>query len=65
MAVPRNRMSNARKKSRRANTKRTTRNIIPCRNCGALSLSHQMCTACGHYDGELIAAKKEKKEKEK
>lgn len=64
MAVPRNRMSDARKNSRRANTKRSPKNIAPCKSCGKLALPHKLCANCHSYGGEIIDSKKEKKSKE-
>lgn len=48
MAVPRNRSSNARKKSRRAHHALKERNIGICK-CGHHILPHRMCNACGLY----------------
>lgn len=59
MAVPRNRMSNARKNSRRAHHAKSPKMLSGCKNCGAAKLPHVLCPSCGHYAGrEVIAAKK-------
>ena len=32
--------------------------IVPCSNCGAMSVPHRVCSACGFYDGRQIIKKK-------
>jgi large subunit ribosomal protein L32 len=49
MAVPRNRMSNARKNSKRAHHAKQPKFCIPCENCGTFRLSHRICSSCGRY----------------
>lgn len=49
MAVPRNRMSNARKNSKRAHHAKTPKQASSCSNCGAARRPHFACEACGHY----------------
>ncbi len=51
MAVPRNRMSNARKNSKRAHHAKTPKSLSTCRNCGVPRLPHFSCKACGTYGG--------------
>ena len=58
MAVPRNRMSNARKNSKRAHHAKTPKSLSTCSNCGASRLPHFSCKACGTY-GVRGAAEKE------
>lgn len=48
MAVPRNRMSNARKNSKRAHHAKTPKQINYCSNCDAPRLPHRSCPECGH-----------------
>ncbi len=49
MAVPRNRLSNARKNSRRAHHAKTPKNFSKCVNCGNSHLPHTICSSCGAY----------------
>ena len=49
MAVPRNRLSNARKNSKRAHHAKKPKHIGKCSNCGSPRLSHCSCKACGVY----------------
>ena len=57
MAVPRNRMSNARKTSKRAHHAKTPRQMDSCKNCGSSKLSHRVCNACGYYGTRQIIVK--------
>lgn len=57
MAVPRNRVSNAKKNSRRSHHAKTPKNLSGCPNCGQGRLSHRVCPGCGHYKGQLIESK--------
>lgn len=56
MAVPRNRLSNAKKNSRRSHHAKKPKNLSACSNCGRLCLSHRVCSGCGHYDNRVIDA---------
>lgn len=60
MAVPRNRMSNARKNSKRAHHAKQPKQSIPCTNCGSPRLSHRVCSSCGHYGDRLVIKTEEK-----
>jgi large subunit ribosomal protein L32 len=55
MAVPRNRLSNARKNSRRAHHAKVPKNAVSCSNCQGKKMSHKVCPHCGHYAGRSIA----------
>lgn len=48
MAVPRNRMSNARKNSKRAHHAKRPKHVSKCSNCGAAHRPHFSCDSCGH-----------------
>ena len=74
MAVPKRKVSKAKRDSRRANTwKATVPGMSECPQCHELKLSHRVCKNCGYYDGKKIieieksaqeakaAAKEEKK----
>ncbi|MBN1914405.1 MAG: 50S ribosomal protein L32 [Parachlamydiales bacterium] len=58
MAVPRNRHSNARKKSRQAHFVKSKQQIGTCSNCFAPALSHHICPSCGYYGKKEIIAPK-------
>jgi large subunit ribosomal protein L32 len=49
MAVPRNRVSNARKNSKRAHEAKTPKQFTKCGNCGNSKLPHVVCSSCGYY----------------
>lgn len=57
MAVPRNRLSNARKNSKRAHHAKTPKNLALCSNCQTPVRSHTVCDACGFYKGKVISIK--------
>jgi large subunit ribosomal protein L32 len=59
MAVPRNRLSNARKNSRRSHHAKKPKNTVACSNCGTLKLPHVICTACGAYNDRIVVEKKD------
>ncbi len=65
MAVPKGKVSKARRDSRKANWKAVTPTLIECTHCKAKIRPHTVCSECGYYDGkEVIAvAKKEKADK--
>jgi large subunit ribosomal protein L32 len=49
MAVPRNRLSNARKNSKRSHHAKKPKLLATCENCGIARLPHHSCQACGIY----------------
>lgn len=53
MAVPRNRMSNARKNSRRSHMAKKPANLVACSSCGEAKLGHKACISCGYYGRNL------------
>lgn len=55
MAVPRNRLSNARKNSKRAHHAKKPKNLSTCSNCGTPRLPHYSCKACGTYKDRVPA----------
>ncbi len=58
MAVPKRKVSKAKRNSRRANWKLTAPNLSACPKCGELVMSHRACKACGTYKSkEVVAAK--------
>jgi large subunit ribosomal protein L32 len=54
MAVPRNRLSNARKNSRRAHHAKKPKQTRKCTNCAATKLPHTICASCGAYGNGLM-----------
>jgi large subunit ribosomal protein L32 len=62
MAVPRNRLSNARKNSRRAHHAKKPKNCSPCENCGTLRMPHRLCPACGTYQQRSYLKEEEQQE---
>ena len=57
MAVPKRKMSKARRDSRRANWKLTASGFVSCPQCHEPKMPHRVCPECGYYDGrEVVAA---------
>jgi large subunit ribosomal protein L32 len=54
MAVPKRKVSKARRNSRRANWKLTAPNLSACPKCGELVMSHRACKACGTYKSKVV-----------
>lgn len=54
MAVPRNRMSNARKNSKRAHHAKKPKGFTACPNCQNPRLPHTICQGCGNYGDRNI-----------
>ncbi|MGE5674996.1 MAG: 50S ribosomal protein L32 [Mycobacterium leprae] len=58
MAVPKRRMSQARRDSRRAeNSKLAAPNLSICPNCKSPMMPHHVCPTCGQYAGRQVIAK--------
>ena len=60
MAVPKSKVSKARRDKRRANWKLEVPNLIKC-ECGAYRLPHRICPSCGKYNGRSYAKDAEAK----
>ena len=61
MAVPRNRLSNARKNKRRSHMAKKPKSLSTCSNCSAQKLPHRICSTCGYYkEKQVISIKQEK-----
>ena len=54
MAVPKNKVSKARRDKRRANWKLTAPNLVECPQCHTLKMPHRVCPNCGQYKGKEI-----------
>ena len=61
MAVPKGKVSKARRDKRRnSHWKLETPNLVACPKCGELGLPHRACKACGTYNGrEVISVEAE------
>ena len=61
MAVPKRKVSHARKMKRRSSVWKleTPTNIVKCPQCGEPILAYRVRKACGFYKGEEIIAKNE------
>lgn len=54
MAVPKGKVSKARRDSRRANWKLSMPGIVECPQCHQMKLSHRVCKQCGTYKGKQV-----------
>lgn len=55
MAVPKRKISKARKNKRRSSVwKLTAPTLVKCSKCGAFNMPHRVCSECGYYDGKEI-----------
>jgi large subunit ribosomal protein L32 len=63
MAVPKGKVSKARRNSRNsANFKVAAPTLVECPNCHEMKLSHVVCKECGYYNGKkVVETKKETK----
>lgn len=60
MAVPKSRVSRARRDKRRASVwKLDMPALSTCTQCGALKSPHKACSSCGYYKGRQVIAIKE------
>ena len=56
MAVPKRKVSPSRRGMRRSHDALKVEAFAECSNCGELKRPHNLCTACGHYNGREIVA---------
>lgn len=61
MAVPRNRLSNARRNKRRSHHAKKPKNTAACKRCGGLKMPHMICQSCGAYGDRIIVEPKAQK----
>lgn len=55
MAVPKRKVSGARRDKRRSSTwKLEAPTMVKCAKCGELNLAHRVCKTCGNYAGKEI-----------
>lgn len=58
MAVPKRRVSKARRDKRRSNVwKMDAPELVKCPNCGEYKRPHRICQGCGFYKGKEIVKK--------
>ena len=62
MAVPKGKVSKARRNSRRANWKLEMPGIVECPQCHQMKLAHRVCKNCGYYNGVQVVNMDEKKD---
>jgi large subunit ribosomal protein L32 len=55
MAVPKKKISKARRNSRRAHDALKASAYAECPNCGELKRPHHVCAACGHYKDREVS----------
>lgn len=61
MAVPKRKVSKARRDKRRnSHWKLTIPGVVKCPECGAMRLPHRACRACGKYNGREVLKVEEK-----
>ncbi len=57
MAVPKRKLSHARKNKRRSNVwKLDAPALSTCTQCGELKMPHRVCGSCGYYKGRQIVS---------
>jgi large subunit ribosomal protein L32 len=54
MAVPKKKISRARRDNRRSHDALKAASYVECSNCGELKRPHHVCVDCGHYDGREV-----------
>ncbi len=60
MAVPKKKVSKARRDKRRsANSKMEAPSLSKCPKCGEYVLTHRVCKACGTYKGKIVIEKED------
>jgi large subunit ribosomal protein L32 len=58
MAVPKRKVSKARRDKRRASVwKLEAPNLVVCPQCKELTKSHRVCKSCGYYNGKQVLVK--------
>lgn len=61
MAVPKRRVSKARRDKRRSNVwKMDAPTLVKCSQCGEYRRSHVVCPSCGYYNGKRVVNVKTK-----
>ena len=65
MAVPKRKVSKARRNSRKATWTAAAPTLVECPHCKAQIKAHTVCGACGYYNGKEVIAVKSKEKEEK
>jgi len=65
MAVPKKKVSKARRDSRKANFKASAATLTECKQCHTPIVPHRVCKNCGNYKGAKRLETKTDKKKEK
>ena len=60
-ALPKKKVSRARRGNRRAHLALTIPQMMSCPQCGARKLTHYVCPTCGTYNGNQILTIREKR----
>ena len=60
MALPKEKVSKARGRSRRANWKLTAPTLVECTQCHQMKLAHRVCKHFGYYAGKQVVTVDEK-----
>lgn len=63
MAVPKRKVSKARRDDRKANWRATAPTLVECPQCKAMIKAHTVCPECGYYKGKEVVPQKKKEEK--
>jgi len=61
MAVPKHKVSKARRDHRKSQWKLKPLNLVACPRCHVLKLPHRVCTECGYYGNTQVLKIEEKK----
>lgn len=58
MAVPKRKVSKARRDKRRSNVwKISAPSLVKCPQCGEFKTTHRVCKECGYYNGREVIKK--------
>ncbi len=52
--LPKRKLSRRRKYNRRAHDKLSLNHLVRCENCNEYKPAHQVCPACGTYNGRQV-----------
>ena len=52
--LPKRKISRRRKRNRRSHDTLSLKHLVRCDNCKAYKPAHQVCAACGTYNGQTV-----------